>query len=736
MQRRLNPLRRRRRTHRPSFVAVPAPIELLESRALLSTITVDVPVTKDTTIHSGSEDRNNGAGGQLVTGGDQSGVSRTLIQFDLNSVPIPQYSTILDAVLTLNVNSDGNVGSAVTPHRLLRDWGENTAGDGGPLDPSLEFGATWNFAYIGGAEWDTKGGDFEQSPSASTVIGGPGIYGWSGSSLIADVQDWVDNIEENFGWIILSSDEGGGAMSFSSRESGNQALGPTLQITYEEPLALGREIEGRIFNDADADGIRIDPAVFDMNLTFRNDNNYFNVFGGSEYWLWSETTSNWFYLQNDGALTAWSRRGGELSGEVVSRLDPRVYYHTPKLVAQDSPSTESWVNGVTVEVVDASGDVVDSMTTADIDLNNDGQIDPESESGWYQFTGLATGRYTVRQASNDVWTSTGHWIGPSGESAADLNESLNLRFSSSYFENWGGAGERWIRGDNGWNYITPAGRLYRWNGRQVTASTPLAGTLLAELGREFYRAPDLLFEATSAGTTVSNDTPIGRVDVGVFQAATINGRRWKDSDADGVKDENTTTSSGLSEPWLNGLAFELLDENGYVVATTVSTDTDLNNDGSIDQSAESGWYSFEGVLPGHYTVRAVEQDGWLQTAFVPVDERSTVTSISSLEFRLTQSDWRNWGGLHERWLTDSHSTWHYITPDGSLYRWQQGTGGANGNLNGTLVARLSSSFYVNMKLLVSPTVSTVSASGGGLFSIDFGSHRIIDGVFSDLSDLL
>ena len=33
------------------------------------------------------------------------------------------------------------------------------------------------------------------------------------------------------------------------------------------------------------------------------------------------------------------------------------------------------------------------------------------------------------------------------------------------------------------------------------------------------------------------------------------------------------------------------------------------------------------------------------------------------------SDYRNWGGLDEKWLCGSGNTWYYITPDGDLYRW-------------------------------------------------------------------
>lgn len=33
-----------------------------------------------------------------------------------------------------------------------------------------------------------------------------------------------------------------------------------------------------------------------------------------------------------------------------------------------------------------------------------------------------------------------------------------------YFKNWGGRGEKWLQGDNGWYFITPDGSFYEWDG--------------------------------------------------------------------------------------------------------------------------------------------------------------------------------------------------------------------------------------------------------------------------------
>ncbi len=82
-------------------------LELLERRDLLSTVTVQLGASQDTTIYDVLVgDRSNGSGQYLVTGGglDSAGVKRALVQFDLGAAGIPTGSTIVDAVLTMHLS--------------------------------------------------------------------------------------------------------------------------------------------------------------------------------------------------------------------------------------------------------------------------------------------------------------------------------------------------------------------------------------------------------------------------------------------------------------------------------------------------------------------------------------------------------------------------------------------------------------------------------------------------------
>ena len=67
---------------------------------------------------------------------------------------------------------------------------------------------------------------------------------------------------------------------------------------------------------------------------------------------------------------------------------------------------EPWLNGWTIELYDvATGQLVDSMVTGNRDLNDDGQIDPTSEVGWYSFT-TVPGTWEVREVMQAGWAQS------------------------------------------------------------------------------------------------------------------------------------------------------------------------------------------------------------------------------------------------------------------------------------------------------------------------------------------
>ncbi len=108
-----------------------------------------------------------------------------------------------------------------------------------------------------------------------------------------------------------------------------------------------------------------------------------------------------------------------------------------------------------------------------------------------------------------------------------LSQSLNLRFTGNYYQNYGKAGEKWLTGNvnqygNSWYFLLPGGQLYAWNGARNQA----AGTLIASLDVSLYNQPQLLYAAQSNAVTVTmagNNLTIsraagftGNIDVAVF----------------------------------------------------------------------------------------------------------------------------------------------------------------------------------------------------------------------------
>jgi glucose/arabinose dehydrogenase len=81
--------------------------------------------------------------------------------------------------------------------------------------------------------------DAAATASASTPVGSTfnATYEWSGAGLASDVQLWVGNSNQNFGWLLQSQDEATlrTVRGFAARED-TLSTSPSLQIGYTPPL--------------------------------------------------------------------------------------------------------------------------------------------------------------------------------------------------------------------------------------------------------------------------------------------------------------------------------------------------------------------------------------------------------------------------------------------------------------------------------------------------------------------
>ncbi len=516
--------KRRRMASQSSSVPV---LESLEPRTLLSAVVVQLSAQQDNTIYNvATGDQANGQGQYIVTSGS-SGTAlarRGMISFDVAAANIPDGATILDVVLTMNLAQTTGGAAAVGVHRLLKGWGEGFSDAAGNETEGAAAGAmdaTWLFSRFDGVTWSNAGGDFGGA-SASVTTRSTGAYEWAGSGLVDDVQDWLDDPYTNFGWMIKSSELAGNVKSFISRNSSNVALRPKLEITYEEPVVPGI-VEGRKWHDKNANGIRESGKVLGLDLQFVDGKNFYNQYGGKEYWYQSQVNNNWYFLSPNGILRQWSGKAKSLSGKTVDRLDSQVWYSPETLLGSPEKADEPWMNGFVFELVNSSGDVVATETSRDIDLNGDGIIQTEAEQGWYRFENVEPGKYTVREVVPDGWVQSASRTSPGAEEVYRLDRKLGLEAGSKTLENFGGKGERWLKGSNGWYYVTPIGDLYKWNGRAVTESIPLSGSWIASPGISYFRDPSLLYAAKNPVLNVNPGSVLTRVDFGNYQPVVITG---------------------------------------------------------------------------------------------------------------------------------------------------------------------------------------------------------------------
>lgn len=216
----------------------------LPASANLATIIAD----RDAAIFAQNPDYNLGAGNLIAgTNAHFSDNARSLLEFNIVS-SLPAGSIINSVFFQVGVirQSNSASASAYELHPLLKDWTEGNGGVGvNNGSPALAGETTWNSEFHGATLWGTPGGlaGTDYLSSASGV--GPAINSAnvlyqidSTSSLVADVQGWLDNPATNDGWAFLGSSEGiaGTARRFSSTEVPGDgiasALTPRIIVDY------------------------------------------------------------------------------------------------------------------------------------------------------------------------------------------------------------------------------------------------------------------------------------------------------------------------------------------------------------------------------------------------------------------------------------------------------------------------------------------------------------------------
>jgi hypothetical protein len=205
----------------------------------MTTGAANIPALKDNTLYQDDlGSLSNGAGEHMFVGTTASNlVRRALIAFDVAS-NVPVGSTILTASLTLSMSQTRAGAIDVDLLAASQDWGEGSSvGEGGGA-PATPGDATWIHTFFDTQLWNAAGGDFAAVPSATTTVDQVGIYTWSDTGVVSDVQAWLDNPPTNFGWGLVATNFEAvpeTAKRFDTRENSDPAAQPVLSVTFLPP---------------------------------------------------------------------------------------------------------------------------------------------------------------------------------------------------------------------------------------------------------------------------------------------------------------------------------------------------------------------------------------------------------------------------------------------------------------------------------------------------------------------
>lgn len=200
--------------------------------------------SKDNTLYEDPDGGiSNGAGDHLFTGRtDISELRRALVHFDVGV--IPEGSVINDVTLWMHLSRTKANDEVVSLHRVHQGWGEGASdaeGEEGMGAPAFDGDATWIHTFYPDAFWIEPGGDYDTTPSASSIIARQnGFYSWSSLDMSLDVQMWVDDALTNHGWMVIGNEsEDKTAKRFDSGDIADTGRRPYLVIDFTPPVGTG-----------------------------------------------------------------------------------------------------------------------------------------------------------------------------------------------------------------------------------------------------------------------------------------------------------------------------------------------------------------------------------------------------------------------------------------------------------------------------------------------------------------
>jgi len=197
---------------------------------------------RDNTLYEHPEfDLSNGMGDYIFMGRTgpmaDSVMRRALVRFEVSDIPA---DAVIDSVeVHFNINQapfKDAMGGLATLHRVLADWGEGDSdapGVEGQGTDAQPMDATWYYRFFNTELWDVPGGHFLAEVSASAGYGTvpESLLFTSTPGLVRDVQKWVRNADENFGWILFGNEDADHTARKIDSKDGGGSL-PLLTVEY------------------------------------------------------------------------------------------------------------------------------------------------------------------------------------------------------------------------------------------------------------------------------------------------------------------------------------------------------------------------------------------------------------------------------------------------------------------------------------------------------------------------